>query len=84
MSTKDCRTSIELFERLIHQYGFSAADQKLWLINPHYKQKFHLAPRFLRHVLQHFRQVSNLLFDRCKGAKIHLICKNTYRFKKKF
>lgn len=49
MSIKECRTSIELFEHLIHKCGYSVTDQKLWFINPHYKQKFHLTPRLLPH-----------------------------------
>ncbi len=47
MSIKECRTSIELFEKLIKRCEFSVADKKFWFINPHYKQKFHLTPSLL-------------------------------------
>ena len=65
MSIKECRTSIELFERLIHQCGFSVADQKLWLINPHYKQKFHLAPRLLPHWVWKMKYIRNFFTTSC-------------------
>ncbi len=49
MSIKQCRTSIELFDHLIFKCGYSVVDQRLWFINPHYKQKFHLTPILLPH-----------------------------------
>ena len=65
MSIKDCRTSIELFERLIHQCGFSVTDQKLWFINPHYKQKFHLTPRLLPHWVWRVKDIRNFFTTSC-------------------
>ena len=65
MSIKDCRTSIELFERLIHQCGFSVTDQKLWFINPHYKQKFHLTPRLLPHWVWRVKYIRNFFTTSC-------------------
>ena len=47
MSIKECRTSIELFEKLIKRCAFSVVDKKFWFINPHYKQKFKLTPSLL-------------------------------------
>lgn len=76
MNIKDCRTSIELFERLIRKCGFSVADRKLWLINPHYKQKFHLSPLLLPHWMWRLRYVRNFLTTSCwyvlSLGKIHL------------
>ena len=65
MSIKECRTSIELFERLIHQCGFSITDQKLWFINPHYKQKFHLTPRLLPHWVWKMKYIRNFFTTSC-------------------
>ena len=65
MSIKECRTSIELFERLIHQCGFSVTDQKLWFINPHYKQKFHLTPRLLPHWVWKVKYIRNFFTTSC-------------------
>ena len=65
MSIKECRTSIELFERLIHQCGFSVTDQKLWFINPHYKQKFHLTPRLLPHWVWKMKYIRNFFTTSC-------------------
>lgn len=65
MSIKECRTSIELFERLIHQCGFSVIDQKLWFINPHYKQKFHLTPRLLPHWVWKMKYIRNFFTTSC-------------------
>ncbi len=47
MSIRDARVSIELFERMSKEAGFVIFRRTLWLINPHYRQKFHLRPRRL-------------------------------------
>jgi len=65
MSIKECRTSIELFESLIHKCGFVVADQKLWFINPHYKQKFHLTPRLLPHWGWKMKYIRNFFTTSC-------------------
>lgn len=65
MSIKECRTSIELFEHLIHKYGYSVTDQKLWFINPHYKQKFHLTPRLLSHWMWKLKYIRDFFTTSC-------------------
>lgn len=65
MSIKECRTSIELFEKLIHECDLSVTGQKLWLINPHYKQKFNLAPRLLPHWVWKVRYFRNFFTTSC-------------------
>jgi len=47
MGIRDARVSVELFERLAEETGFVICRRTLWLVNPHYKQKFHLRPRRL-------------------------------------
>ncbi|MBP5676969.1 MAG: class I SAM-dependent methyltransferase [Bacteroidales bacterium] len=44
MSIKRSRMPIEKFERLVRESGMRVCKRTLWLINPHYKQKFHLVP----------------------------------------
>lgn len=41
---KKCRCSIERFETVIKTVDLSILNRKLWLINPHYQQKFGLNP----------------------------------------
>lgn len=45
MSIKRSKMSVEKFERLAKECGFSIKNRSLWFINPHYKQKFGLRPR---------------------------------------
>ena len=47
LAIKQARMTIELFERLARQAGYTVIDRQLWFINPHYRQKFHLTPRKL-------------------------------------
>lgn len=65
MSIKECRTSIELFEKLITKCRFSVKDKKFWFINPHYKQKFHLTPRLLPHLLWKVKYIRNFFTTSC-------------------
>jgi hypothetical protein len=39
--------TVEHFEELAAATGFHIAKRTLWLVNPHYKQKFGLRPRYL-------------------------------------
>ena len=45
MSIRRSRMSVERFERIASETGYVVMQRTLWLINPHYKQKFHLTPR---------------------------------------
>lgn len=45
MDIRSSRETIESFERLISETDYTICQRTLWLINPHYKQKFHLNPR---------------------------------------
>lgn len=47
LDIKRCRVTVEGFERLCRRHGLEIADRCLWLVNPHYKQKFRLRPRRL-------------------------------------
>lgn len=44
MLIRKSRMTIENFERLTKETDFTIKKRTLWLINPHYKQKFHLRP----------------------------------------
>ena len=45
MSIRDSRMTVEKFERLVSETNYTICQRTLWLINPHYKQKFHINPR---------------------------------------
>jgi hypothetical protein len=45
MSIRAARMTVEGFERLASETGYTICQRTLWLINPHYKQKFHINPR---------------------------------------
>jgi SAM-dependent methyltransferase len=62
---KKCRVSIELFERLLSLHHYVRIDRCLWLINPHYKQKFQLKPRKLSPLISKIRYFRNFLATSC-------------------
>ena len=44
LSIKRSKMPVELFEKLAKSTGFEIVKRTLWVINPHYKAKFHLIP----------------------------------------
>ena len=62
---KECRTSIELFEKLIKRCEFSVVDKKFWFINPHYKQKFQLTPSLLPRFVWKIKYARNFFTTSC-------------------
>ena len=65
LDIKECKLSIERFERLVRDNGFSIADRDLWFINPHYKQKFNLKPRRLSNFMSSIRYIRNYFTTSC-------------------
>jgi SAM-dependent methyltransferase len=65
LDIKKCRVSIEQFERLLKIHNYVRIDRCLWLINPHYKQKFNLNPRKLPPLISHIRYFRNFLATSC-------------------
>lgn len=61
---KRCGLSAEKFERLVKRNGHVMADRCLWLVNPHYKQKFGLTPRKLPGLLR-VRYLRNFFSTSC-------------------
>lgn len=47
LSIRRSKMTVESFERLASEAGYSIEDRVLWFINPHYKSKFGLRPRRL-------------------------------------
>lgn len=47
ISIKKTKCPIERFEKVVKATGLSVCNRQLWLINPHYQQKFGLRPRKL-------------------------------------
>ena len=62
---KRCRVSIEKFERLLKTHNYIQVDRCLWLINPHYKQKFNLKPRKLPASISSIRYLRNFFTTSC-------------------
>ncbi|MFI3314939.1 MAG: class I SAM-dependent methyltransferase [Rikenellaceae bacterium] len=65
LDIKNCATSIELFEKLIAENGYTKLDRMLWFINPHYKQKFNLTPRKLSPVISKIAYIRNFFATSC-------------------
>ena len=47
LDIKHCRVTIEHFEKLLAARHYRIVKRTLWLVNPHYQQKFGLRPRGL-------------------------------------
>lgn len=65
LDIRECRVTVERFERLAKAHGVSITDRCLWLINPHYEQKFHLKPRKLPTLLSRMKYFRNFLSTSC-------------------
>jgi hypothetical protein len=65
MSIKECRTSIERFELTARCCRLLIGHRQLWLVNPHYKQKFNLTPRKLPAALSAIRYARNFFSTSC-------------------
>lgn len=44
LSIRRSKLTIESFEKIVAEVGLHVKDRTMWVINPHYKQKFHLLP----------------------------------------
>lgn len=44
MYIRECRCSVELFQKIVASVGLAVLHRQLWLVNPHYEQKFGLRP----------------------------------------
>ena len=62
---KKCRCTIEQFEKIIKAFNLSIVNRKLWLINPHYQQKFGLSPIQLRMPISHIPIIRNFCSTSC-------------------
>ena len=60
MSIRASRMTIESFEHLVSETGYTICQRTLWLVNPHYKQKFHLKPRRLLPVFAYIPYLRNI------------------------
>lgn len=62
---KRCKMTIEAFEELMRREHFECIDRLLWLINPHYKQKFHLKPRELNRIFSQIKYFRGFFSTSC-------------------
>ena len=65
LDIKSCRTPIELFENRLRICRYRIVNRQLWLINPHYQQKFGLSPRKLPPFISHIRYLRNFISTSC-------------------
>ncbi len=62
---KRCKMPIEQFETLAHKLNMTIINRQLWLVNPHYLQKFGLKPRKLCYPLSATPYVRNFFSTSC-------------------
>ena len=65
IETKRDRVTVEKFEKLLKQNDCIIIHRRLWFINPHYRQKFHLKPRKLNPYISKIRYILNFLSTSC-------------------
>jgi len=65
VNIKKTRVTIEDFEKLSKESNYNILDRCLWLVNPHYLQKFHLKPRKLSHFLSRIKYFRNFFSTSC-------------------
>lgn len=65
LDIKKCRCTIERFEKIIKACNLSVVNRKLWLINPHYQQKFGLSPIQLTMPISHIPIIRNFCATSC-------------------
>ena len=59
LSIKQCRMTIENFQRIAQKQGLETINRKCWFINPHYQAKFGLRPRRLWRFIEALPYVRN-------------------------
>lgn len=65
MDIKQCRVTIESFEHYINDNNYIKIDRCLWLVNPHYKQKFNLQPKKMFDWISKIRYIRNYFATSC-------------------
>lgn len=65
LDIQQCRLSIEAFEALLPPAGLQVCRRTLWLINPHYQQKFGLNPHRLPRWLERLPHLRNYAATSC-------------------
>lgn len=65
LDIKACKTPVELFEKIVKDLHVDILNRQLWLINPHYLEKFSLNPRKLPLFLSQIPHLRNYLTTSC-------------------
>ena len=65
ISIKKTKCPIERFEKVVKATGLSVCNRQLWLINPHYQQKFGLRPRKLCRCISYIPFFRNFCSTSC-------------------
>lgn len=62
---KKCGMSVGKFENIIKRCRYKILDRTLWMVNPHYRQKFGFTPRKLWNVFSHIPYLRNFITSSC-------------------
>jgi len=65
LEIKRCGVSVEQFERVAVRCGYRILGRTLWMVNPHYRQKFGLTPRKVGHLLARIPYLRNYISTSC-------------------
>lgn len=65
LDIKVCKTTTELFEKVVSIAGLKIMNRTLWFINPHYKVKFGLTPVVLNNQLAGIKYLRDFLATSC-------------------
>lgn len=65
LEIKSCKVSVESFEGIVKAFPINIINRKLWLINPHYQEKFGLNPRKLHSLLSLVPHLRNYFSTSC-------------------
>lgn len=65
LSIKECRLTIERFEKHLSEFNYAIVCKKLYFINPHYEIKFGLRPRVLMPFIAHIPYIRGFFSTSC-------------------
>lgn len=65
MSIRQTRCTVETLGRIAARTGYTVADMRLWIVNPHYEAKFGLRPLVLPSPLRMLPYLRNFLSSSC-------------------
>ena len=65
IDVKETGTTIEMFQKIVGETGYSIVNRRLYFVNPHYEIKFGLRPRLLSPLIARIPWVRNFFSTTC-------------------